>query len=122
DYGYPDGSAFLEVFQHEKPLIINFDAHLDVRNLEKGLTSGTAFFRLLEEVAGIDFYEIGVQPQCNSEQHWTWLLRKGGHILSLSDIQSSPESFARVLAKKLNLPFSVRRPTFVSIDIDAFCN
>jgi formiminoglutamase len=31
DFGFADGAGFLDVFGGEKPLIINFDAHLDVR-------------------------------------------------------------------------------------------
>ncbi|MCB0385883.1 MAG: arginase family protein, partial [Bdellovibrionales bacterium] len=39
DYGYPDGAAFLEIAlaaEKRRPLVINFDAHLDVRSTEKG--------------------------------------------------------------------------------------
>ncbi|MFN9066250.1 MAG: arginase family protein, partial [Bdellovibrionales bacterium] len=40
DYGFPDAAAFVEFFKKskKKPVVINFDAHFDVRPLDKGLT------------------------------------------------------------------------------------
>ncbi len=51
DYGYPDGAGFLQANENptNKPLILNFDAHLDVRPTDQGLSSGTPFYRLLTE-------------------------------------------------------------------------
>lgn len=47
DYGYPDGASFiessLENFPLERPLVINFDAHLDVHPLTKGSLVGLLF-------------------------------------------------------------------------------
>lgn len=65
DYGYPDGAAFLEscrtTANNRKPLVINFDAHLDVRSSEKGLSSGTPFYRLMEKYGdSFDLIELGI--------------------------------------------------------------
>ncbi|MCB0412513.1 MAG: formimidoylglutamase [Bdellovibrionales bacterium] len=122
DFGYPDGAAFLEVFKDQSPLVLNFDAHLDVRNLDRGLSSGTPFFRLIEEFKKFEFHEIGLQPQCNSEAHWNWLLSKDGQILSLPEIRKSSDPLCKQITDKLALPRTARRPTYLSIDIDAFCN
>ena len=31
DYGYADGAGFLDVYENSQPVVINLDAHLDVR-------------------------------------------------------------------------------------------
>jgi formiminoglutamase len=72
DYGFPDGAAFVADCLRTsgpRPLVLNFDAHLDVRPVNKGLTSGTPFFRLLERYPEIDFAEIGIQAHCNARAH-----------------------------------------------------
>jgi len=66
DYGYPDGKAFLHKYREHNPLVINFDAHLDVRPLAVGSTakisSGTPFFRLLSEFSNIDLSIMAALP------------------------------------------------------------
>ena len=72
----------------KKPLIINFDAHLDVRDCSRGLSSGTPFFRLLRDFPKGSFYflEVGIQSQCTSPFHAKWLKEQGGWIWTLEDI------------------------------------
>lgn len=124
DYGYPDGAGFLLANKNSslKPLVINFDAHLDVRPLDKGLTSGTPFYRLLtdESLPAFDFYEIGIQSQCNSLEHIQWLKAKGGHIISFEEIMMSGKSQSQYLMGELSELLMRRRPTFISMDIDSF--
>ncbi len=122
DYGYADGSAFLKtVKSQQRPLVINFDAHLDVRPLDKGLSSGTSFYRLLSNFKKFDFLEIGVQEECNSLDHTRWALSQGAHILWWEDIVLSGESPDLQILKFLE-PWISRPsvPTFLSIDIDVF--
>ena len=124
DYGYPDGAGFLLANQNSKrkPLVINFDAHLDVRPLDKGLSSGTPFYRLLEDssLPDFDFYEVGIQRQCNSQSHIQWLQDKGGHIVFYEDMMISGETPVAYLLGIFNELMVSPRPTFVSIDIDCF--
>lgn len=121
DYGYSDTAAFCESLSSgETPLVINFDAHLDVRPIDKGFSSGTPFFRLLSEFPKIDFLEIGIQGQCNSKSHVQWLEERGGKILSIEEIRSSGESFATRVFKFLEPYIAKKRKAFLSIDIDAF--
>jgi serine/threonine protein phosphatase PrpC len=102
-------------------LVINFDAHLDVRPLDKGLTSGTPFFRLLEKYGDkIDFVEIGAQYQCNSQSHVSWCLDRNARILFWEDIQYSGESFLILVSRFLEAELTRRRPCFLSVDIDGF--
>lgn len=122
DYGYPDCAAFVECFKSEstKPLVINIDAHLDVRPLTQGLSSGTPFFRLLESHSGFDFLEIGIQSQCNSLHHLNWLKSKGGRYLNWETIEDSSQSLSQLVKQTLGDWLQVNRPCFLSVDIDAF--
>jgi formiminoglutamase len=121
DYGYPDASGFLKAFIHKKqrPVVLNFDAHLDVRPTTNGLTSGTPFFRLLNEFEGqFDFAEIGIQPQCNSLLHREWALQKKSHIFDLKDLQNN-EGLVGLLQHSFFKSIQPETPVFISFDIDS---
>ncbi len=125
DYGYPDGAGFLASCQSEKykPLVINFDAHLDVRPTDQGLSSGTPFYRLLTDTSlpAFDFVEIGIQRQCNSPQHIEWLLQKTPHLYFLDEIFAETNWWQALYSRIAPLLIQ-RRPTYISIDIDGFSN
>ncbi len=124
DFGYADGAGFLLANRDSKrkPLILNFDAHLDVRPLDKGLSSGTPFYRLLTEtdLPNFDLMEIGIQQQCNSQEHIQWLRDKNVEIVFFEDILMSGLSQMEYLSQIMAETLTVTRPTFVSIDIDGF--
>lgn len=117
DYGFPDGHGFLNAFP-EKPLVINLDAHLDVRDLGRGVTSGTPFFRLLELGAQFDFAEIGIQSHCNAQAHLNYANEKGVRTLSLDEWILSGTSLTEFVMKRLDPWLIKRRPTYLSLDID----
>lgn len=119
DYAYPDGMAFLDQYHDKKPLIINIDAHLDVRDLSRGPTSGTPFFRLLESKMDFEFVEIGIQSQCNSIHHWDYVEKKGGKIISLDEIMDSSVPLREFVVQALGESLLRKRPAFVALDIDA---
>lgn len=119
DYGYPDAAAFILANEKskKKPVVINFDAHMDVRPLDKGLTSGTPFYRILSEFSKkIHFIEVGIQDQCNSTHHIQWAQDKGAKIIFQNEIRKKG-LFKCV--KSLIQKYS-NHPTFISVDIDAF--
>lgn len=116
DYAYPDGAGFLE--NYPDAVILNFDAHLDVRSLEKGLTSGTPFFRLITDYSGFELNEIGVQKHCNSENHFEWCKKHKITVLTFEDFLKSSLSLKDFVMK--NLKSILGRPVFLSVDIDAF--
>lgn len=122
DYGYPDGAGFLDVFStNTKPVILNFDAHLDVRPLDRGFSSGTPFRRLYENFPHkFDLIEIGLQPQCNSPFHWEWALSQGATLLTLETIrkQNSVDGLRAALEECLDP--DPKRPLWLSLDMDAF--
>jgi formiminoglutamase len=122
DYGFPDAAAFCEhsLSLGQRPLVINYDAHLDVRPTDRGITSGTPFFRLLEEFPEIDFIELGLQSQCNSRQHLKWAEDRGA-LCSFEEARLAEGlSLSETLQRFLGESALRRRPAFLSIDIDGF--
>ncbi len=120
DYGYCDGSAFLDNFknEHHKPVIINFDAHLDVRPNNWGNSSGTPFYRLLTEYKNqFEFIEWGIQAQCNQPSHREWAESQGATIVTLDTIRMT-DSLS--LLKSVIKNSSRTQKCFISLDIDVF--
>ncbi len=119
DYGYCDSFGFVEAFNGSqiKPIVINFDAHLDVRTTEKGFNSGTPFYRLLEQRADqCLFIEIGIQGHCNSRHHYQYVLDHGGQVISIDQVRE--EGLTQILSQLLMT--TPHNPCFVSLDIDVF--
>lgn len=114
DYGFPDGAGFLDVTRGQRPLVINFDAHLDVRPATASFHSGTPFRRLLEAFPGeFEFWELGLQPQCNAKAHVEWAEAQGAQLLFLEDMEkTTPET--------LWPDADPRRPCWLSLDLDVF--
>src|SRR5690606_38517742 len=73
DWAYPDIAALLQHYSvgrnKKRCVVVNIDAHLDVRNDDKGVTSGTSFYRLLEEFNNFDLIQVGIQPYATSQFH-----------------------------------------------------
>lgn len=119
DYGFPDAAAFVQsqLALGLRPLVVNFDAHLDVRPTDTSFHSGTPFRRLLQEFGGrFDFLEIGLQPQCNSRAHRDWALAQGAELWMAEDIATTDrmdEALSAWLQPRRD------RPLWVSLDIDA---
>ena len=122
DYGFAEANGFLTWAKSQKlrPLILNFDAHFDVRPLTKGLSSGTPFFRMFEAHTDFDFAEIGIQSQCNSKAHLDWLKARGARVLTMDEVEASGTPMVTSALRLLEDWLLKPRPTFISIDIDAF--
>jgi len=124
DYGFSDGAAFLQTFSstHLRPLVINIDAHLDVRPASGPHHSGTPFRRLLESEFEFDLLQIGIQQQCNAQSHLNYCLERGVHVLHMEDILSNPAGERATLIEftEPHLRRFPNRPTFLSLDIDGF--
>lgn len=102
--------------------VINVDQHLDVRDLSwGGITSGTPFYRALEELPdrplrGEHFVEYGVQESHNSPYYYNWLVERRATIMTLNEVQGRPmETFLKALQVAGRGP----RVLAVSVDIDA---
>jgi formiminoglutamase len=122
DYGYADGAGFLDwsKSQKKKPLIINFDAHLDVRKPGATINSGTPFYRLSEMGIDFDFIQIGIQRQCNSAAHMEWSRAKKHVLVTLEEYWGSGVSLSEFVTNRAGDLMLQERPCFVSVDIDAF--
>jgi formiminoglutamase len=123
DYGFADAAAFCqwcEATEKSRPLIINFDAHLDVRPLTRGISSGTPFYRMLEAHPNCDFVEVGIQGHCNSRAHFDWAKSRGARILTQDERQASGESLVTALTRVMGDWLVRPRPVFLSVDIDGF--
>jgi formiminoglutamase len=119
DYGHSDTAAFIKnnLNAKQRPLVINFDAHLDVRPTDQGHHSGTPFRRLLMEYGPqIDFVEIGLQPQCNSVFHREWAQKKMAFLYDLKDVEGS--KLMHLFEKPPFARLTPQTPVFVSFDID----
>lgn len=121
DYGYPDTSAFVAHYKAQgvKPVVINLDAHLDVRPTTNGFNSGTPFHRLLTEHQNdCHFLEVGIQPQCNSVAHREWAQQHQAYVFDLNQTDSE-SSLLSLLEKEPLKNLNSKTPCFVSFDIDA---
>lgn len=118
DYGFPDAASFLEwhLQKNLRPLVLNFDAHLDVRPMKDQPHSGTPFRRLLDEFQNrFDFLEIGLQPQCNSRFHWDWARAKGAELWMADEVRTPLQMTNRLASWSSNRK---GQPLWVSLDID----
>lgn len=122
DFAYPTLNAFLSsVTAPEQLIIINVDAHLDVRSTQfKGAHSGTPFFQLLSEYpwVGPQFFEWGIQPGSCSAHHYQWLKQTGAGV-SFADGRG--DLFQTWLtAKQSKLAKGQKLQLYLSIDMDVF--
>jgi len=121
DYGYPDCAAFIDAYYNthkQKPIILNFDAHMDVRPTKNGPNSGTPFYRLHEtHLNKFNLIEIGIQNQCNSPHHIRWAKDRGVEIVDLDTLEEMGWDY--LWNKTILAEMDSKRPVFVSFDIDA---
>ena len=116
DYGYCDANGFLDIHKGNA-VVINFDAHMDVRPTDKGFNSGTPFFRMLTEFKDhVSFAEVGLQNQCNSQAHFAWAQNQGASLFTMDDVNEL--GLLGVLQKFLK--GQEKKKIFLSLDIDAF--
>lgn len=111
----PDGSG------RKKHHIVNIDAHSDVRPLEKGgvITSGTPFYRLIEEegIPADHYHPFGLQQASNNAQLVKWMKEKKVKPVWLEDMMDEKEQgkkFLDLLNKMKGDPWHF------NIDLDGF--
>jgi formiminoglutamase len=114
DYAYPDVAGFLEnQSSKQKALVINIDAHFDLRSDENGPTSGTPFYQLLKEYDNFELVEIGIQPFGNSMQFFDFAKKNKVKVFNFE------KTYGKLLAVLKSLR-AMKRPVFLCIDVDAF--
>lgn len=117
DHAYADIGGFLKTLEKNRALVINIDAHLDVRAVVDGPNSGTAFFQLLEEFNNFDLLQIGIQPQANSLHHYEYCKKHNVKIYSLFE---SLGLLKKIFNSLHNGKGKFKKPVFLSIDLDVF--
>lgn len=101
-------------------VVINVDAHLDVRPCNGVPHSGTPFYRLIEEVEGFatHFLEWGVQPSSASSQHLEWVQRKGGSVVFEYEGLDQVKKWLDLIVNSKTSQNKTK--CYLSVDIDAF--
>ncbi len=120
DYAFADGIAFLEHYKNSsvKPLIINIDAHLDVREETKDLTSGTPFYRIKKKYPKAEIVQLGIQDLCNSKKHFQFCKDNNIKVITQSQILNSNKSLSDFVMPQLESFKGA--PLYLSVDIDGF--
>lgn len=119
DLAYAEALALLESHPGKKLGFLNIDAHLDLRPVTGGITSGSPWYLLREhrdfQKSKSRIEEFGIQPHCNTHALVDYAGRHGIGIRWLKDVKKNAEKeFARSLTalKKLEA-------LQVSLDIDS---
>ncbi|OYZ21774.1 MAG: hypothetical protein B7Y39_08380 [Bdellovibrio sp. 28-41-41] len=118
DWAYCDVSSFItrELKNKQRPLVINIDAHLDVRSDKNGVNSGTPFFKTLEKFPDqFDLVQIGIQPHCNSKKHLDYAKSKSVEVIMKDDVENT--GIKSVMDSLVGT--HKQQPVFLSLDIDA---
>lgn len=120
DYAYGDVLGVSQgIGKNKKIGVINIDAHLDVRDLSFGLTSGTPFFRILESklIDPRHFIAFAPQKRVNSIHHEKYLTQKKSKMMWLEELQK----LGVLKMFKQGLVFLSKQCDFIylSLDMDA---
>ncbi len=118
DWAFCDVSSFItqELRNRRRPLVINIDAHLDVRSDINGVNSGTPFFKALEKFPKqFDLIQIGIQPHCNSKKHLDYAKGKSVQVIMIDDVDT--KGIGTVMNEIVKT--HQQQPVFLSLDIDA---
>jgi formiminoglutamase len=119
EFGYSSLKPFLDN-QKEEWIVINVDAHLDVRPFLGIPHSGNPFYRLATDIPhfGPRFFEWGIQPSSCSRFHLKWLFEQGASISFAEDLECQ---FDVWLENKINSMTKQKKiKCYLSVDIDAF--
>ena len=99
--------------------VINFDAHLDVRNFEHGPHNGTPFRAILEgglPIEGRNLVEIGIHGFMNSARYMAWARERGVRVISGREVQR--RGMEGCVAEALARAGEGTDLIYVSVDID----
>ena len=119
DFGFPHAMSFLP--QKKTTAVVNIDAHLDVRPVSAGITSGSPWY-LLRENKIFDpqkntIQEFGIQAHCNAHILQSYVKEKKIPVHWLEEVQKKgTEKYFANLLKKLSGKFS---GILISFDIDS---
>jgi formiminoglutamase len=121
DLGFPHALGVLEAFEGRPFRICNIDAHLDLRPVDHGVTSGSPWYLLNEhplfQVSGSSIEEFGIQPHCNARVLVDYAEKEGIAIHWLADLRRRGKTVLEQFTKVLGAP-KAKEQLLVSLDID----
>lgn len=103
--------------------IVNFDAHFDLRSVEKKSNSGTPFNQIINELKKIgetvDYFAIGIQRQSNTKELFEMVKNERIDYAINYECESSSEEMKN-LQKRLNPIITNNDYLYITIDLDGF--
>lgn len=118
DLAYPEALGLLESRPNQRLGFLNIDAHLDLRSVTNGITSGSPWFLLREHPAfqksRSRIEEFGIQTHCNAPMLVDYARRHGIGIQWLHEIKNVEKAFLKTLNS-----FRTFAKIQVSLDIDS---
>jgi formiminoglutamase len=118
DLAFAEALALLEAKAGKQLGFLNIDAHLDLRPVANGITSGSPWFLLREQAAfqktKSRIEEFGIQRHCNSHALVEYADRHGIRIQWLDEIRNPIADFRKTLTSLSRL-----HALQVSLDIDS---
>lgn len=99
--------------------IINFDAHFDLRPVEKKTNSGTPFNQILNEFENVNYFAIGIQRQANTKELFEIAKNNKVDYAINYDCESSKEELD-VLKERLQPIINSSDYLYITIDMDGF--
>lgn len=100
--------------------ILDFDAHLDVRDATKGPTSGSPYRQILDElgskVEARNIAQVGLRRFSNSKAYREWATKKGIRQFSMKEVRRG--GFAGALESALQAATDGVEALYVSLDMD----
>jgi formiminoglutamase len=99
--------------------IINFDAHFDLRPVERKSTSGTPFYQILNEFENVDYFAIGIQRQANTKELFDIARNNKVDFAINYDCESSKEELD-ALKESLQPMIDSCDHLYITIDLDGF--
>ena len=99
--------------------IINFDAHFDLRPIEKKSNSGTPFNQVLNEFDNVEYFAIGIQRQSNTKELFDIAKNDNINFAINYDCESSKEEL-NALQDRLQPMIDSCDYLYITIDMDGF--
>jgi len=117
---------YKDLFQSKEDwLLINVDAHLDMRPNPKDPKnqehSGTPFRLLIEQAKYQQpLYVLAYQYHCNCEDHVQWAIKQGIKLRPLKDFSLDQQNNFEMIRQDLTQLDFMNKKIALSIDLDAF--
>jgi formiminoglutamase len=117
-YGHFKG-IYNAIDNNKKIGIINFDAHFDLRPVEKKTNSGTPFNQILNEFENVNYFAIGIQRQANTKELFEIAKNNKIDYAINYDCESSKEEL-NALKERLQSIINDSDYLYITIDLDGF--